>query len=322
VPLQLLSQVRAACEEVASTSTRVWIDHSRIAAYASSLAKAGSTPAGLDPRSHHLGHHDDTLAFFVTLDAINFGSGYFPYLRKRPGTSGYFTIARSLKDHYDNHGRLSAQDLARITREECTKIFGQDAASVPAQELMQLFATALNDLGNYLLNNFTGSFVNLVEHAGSSAERLVELLAEMPFFNDIQQYGSKRIPFYKRAQLTAADLSLAFKGTGPGLFNDLHQLTIFADNLVPHVLRIDGILNYDLDLAGRIDGGELIPSGSREEIEIRACAVHAAELLVDEMRRSRPGASSMELDYTLWNRGQQPYYKNVRPRHRTRTVFY
>jgi hypothetical protein len=30
----------------------------------------------------------------------------------------------------------------------------------------------------------------------------------------------------------------------------------------------------------------------------------------------------MGLDYLLWNRGQQPYYKKARPRHRTRTVFY
>ncbi len=30
----------------------------------------------------------------------------------------------------------------------------------------------------------------------------------------------------------------------------------------------------------------------------------------------------MDADYRLWNRGQQPYFKQVKPRHRTRTVFY
>jgi len=38
------------------------------------------------------------VAFFLTLDAINFGSGYFPHLGKRPGMSGYFTAAASLTD--------------------------------------------------------------------------------------------------------------------------------------------------------------------------------------------------------------------------------
>ena len=31
--------------------------------------------------------------------------------------------------------------------------------------------------------------------------------------------------------------------------------------------------------------------------------------------------TSMQLDYVLWNRGQQARYK-AEPRHRTRTVFY
>jgi hypothetical protein len=30
----------------------------------------------------------------------------------------------------------------------------------------------------------------------------------------------------------------------------------------------------------------------------------------------------MQLDYLLWNRGQGQYYKQTKPRHRTRTVFY
>ena len=98
-------------------------------------------------------------------------------------------------------------------------------------------------------------------------------------------------------------------------FGDLDRLTIFADNLVPHVLRVDGVLVYDDDLAARIDRGELLPSGD-EEREIRACAVHACEQI----------AASMDLpprilDVWLWNRGQEPRYKAL-PRHRTRTVFY
>jgi hypothetical protein len=98
-------------------------------------------------------------------------------------------------------------------------------------------------------------------------------------------------------------------------------LTIFADNLVPHVLRVDGILQYTDKLAARIDAGHLIPAGSPEEVEIRASALHAAELLVAALRSRGQPVSAMGLDYVLWNRGQQPYYK-ARPRHRTRTIFY
>jgi hypothetical protein len=317
----LLEWVRVACEAVASRADHVRIDHDLVRSYAASLSLDTVALPVLDPNLHYLGHGDDTLAFVLTLDAINFGSGYFPLLRKRPGLSGYFTIAASLNDYFNEHGPLSAQRLARLAAEDCTKIFGQDLDNEPIRELMQLFATALNDLGRFLVDRFDGSFAGVVEAAGSSAERLVQLLVEMRYFNDVEPWNGLEVPFYKRAQLTAADLWVAFEGKGPGSFDDLDRLTIFADNLVPHVLRVDGILLYEEALAARIDSEQLIPSGSIEEVEIRACAVHAVELLTKELHKSGHKVTAMELDYLLWNRGQQPYYK-ARPRHRTRTVFY
>ena len=317
----LIEGVRTACAHVACQATHVQIDLDRLPAYAASLPLEQIAQPEHDPHSHYLGHGDDTVAFFVTLDAINFGSGYFPRLRKRPGMSGYFTIATSLKDHYAACGPLSAPDLAHLAAQDCARMFGQDLTDAPVRELMQRFATALNDLGHYLLARFEGSFVALVEAAGSSAERLVQRLIEMPFFNDVALYDGLPAPFYKRAQLTAADLALAFGGQGAGRFDDLDRLTIFADNLVPHVLRVDGVLRYSEDLAARIDREELIPPGSAQEVEIRACAVHAVELISQTLCRAGHDVPPIKLDYILWNRGQGAHYK-ARPRHRTRTVYY
>ena len=42
----------------------------------------------------------------LVLDSINFGSGWFPTLRKRPGMSGYFTVASSLTDFWRVVGRV------------------------------------------------------------------------------------------------------------------------------------------------------------------------------------------------------------------------
>jgi putative queuosine salvage protein len=92
---------------------------------------------------------------------------------------------------------------------------------------------------------------------------------------------------------------------------------MFADNLVPHVLRLDGVLTFDAELAARIERGELIEHGSPEEVEIRACALHAVELIV----AARPGSSAAELDQHLWQRGQLPHCK-ARPRHRSRCTAY
>ena len=53
-------------------------------------------------------------------------------------------------------------------------------------------------------------------------------------------------------------------------------------------------LVYDDALAGRIERGELLAPGSPEEVEIRACGVHAVELLAAP-HRPHPAA----LDHRL-----------------------
>lgn len=319
----VFEEVRVGCAWVAARARHVRVAEARVGEYARRLPLERVRAPALDPRYHYLeGDVEDTVAFVLTLDAINFGSGYFPKVRKRPGLSGYFTMAASLTDRFRTGGRLSADELARLTEADCAALFGQERDDGPVDELMGLFARALNDLGRLVGERYGGSCVGLVESAGGSADQLVRLLAEMPFFRDEEAYGGRMVPFYKRAQLTAADLALALGGEGPGRFVDLDQLTIFADNLVPHVLRVDGVLRYEEELVARIAAGELIPAGSEEVVEIRAGAVHAVELLVGELRRAgHADVSAAGLDYLLWNRGQEPAYK-ARPRHRTRTVFY
>ena len=293
-----------------------------IEAYVRELAASSPATPGHDPASHYLDGGSGTAAFFLTLDAINFGSGYFPFLRKRPGLSGYFTVAAALADRFRTRGPLSAEEMAAITADSCAELFGQDAGHPVVGELMARFARALNDLGVLLADRYGGACTALIEAAGGSAARLIGLLAEMPYFQDVQIHAGEPVAFYKRAQLAAADLALAFGGVGWGRFEDLADLTIFADNLVPHVLRVDGILMYSPELMERVDGGELIPPGSAEEVELRAAAVTAAELIVTAARRQDLAWTAMDVDYRLWNRGQQPYFKQVKPRHRTRTVFY
>jgi len=319
--LRLLDHVRARCKTVAERATHIQINDDLIPSYAAALPDVKTIQPEHDRASHYLGQAEDTAAFFLILDSINFGSGYFPHMNKQPGRSGYYTVAGCLNDRFKKKGPLSPLELTRLTPHDCTRIFGQDSKNRPIAELMRFFARALNDLGRYVQEDFGGSFSGLIEAADASAESLIQLLIRMPYFCDVELYDAVKVPFYKRAQLTAADLSLAFEGQGLGCFDDLQNLTIFADNLVPHVLRVDNILIYPEALISHIDAGKLISAGSAEEIEIRACALHAVERLKAALNASGHAITSMELDFLLWNRGQQPAYKSI-PRHRSRTVFY
>ncbi len=319
--MSLFATIRTACRAVADQAEFVHIDADRIPAYAGSLP-LDTQAASLDPAHHYRDNPDKTLAFVLTLDAINFGSGYFPHIRKRPGLSGYRTVASALSDWFEARDAVTPDDLLAMTPARCADIFGQtDAPSPLAGELMTLFGHALRDLGQFVIEHHGGAFANLVAAAGGSAARLVRELENMPFYRDVHRYRDMRVPFFKRAQITAADLSLAFHDHPWGRFDDLDQLTIFADNLVPHVLRVDGVLHFAGELVNRVNREEVIPLGSPEEIEIRACGLTAVEEIVRVLREQGRHACAKDLDYLLWNRGQQPEYK-AHPRHRSRGVHY
>ena len=290
--MPLTDEVRRTAREIAEGASIVSIDLNSLGGL------DPGPPPELDAHRHYLeGSPEQVAHYMLVLDSINFGSGWFPTLRKRPGMSGYFTVASSLTDFWRSSGGWSLEELRALRAEDVAAVLDQDAG----HELMALYAEALRDLGRFL---GARRALDVVAEADGSAERLASMLAAgMPFYDDAG--------FWKRAQIVPNDLALA----GVARFDDLDRLTIFADNLVPHVLRVDGVLSYNPSLAARIDAGELLPPGG-EEREIRGCAVHACELLSE-----RIGIPAREIDVALWNRGQAPEYKAV-PRHRTRTVFY
>jgi hypothetical protein len=316
----LFSEIRRASERVAQQAQVVHLQEERVAPYAASLSLQGLPVPVYDTEHHFRGSDAETAAFLLTLDSVNFGSGYFPHLRKRTGMSGYFTVATSLTDHWRHNGPLTPAQLRGITPAHVATILGQSLADPAVAELMHLFAQGLRDLGAWL-QTYDDDPLAPFAAAGGSAERLIGLLIAMPLYRDVARYKGGDVPLYKRAQLLVADMALAFGRQGPGAFQDLDDLTIFADNLVPHVLRVDGLLDYDLELLARINDGQLIQAGSLEETEIRAVGLHAVERVAETLRTQGTPVTARELDDLLWHRGQAAHYK-AQPRHRARSVFY
>lgn len=298
--MSFCDEIRASCARIAAEAQAVRIDEAALERFA---AAQTVDPPALDPERHHLdGPAEEVARYLLTLDAINFGSGWFPTIDKRTDAhgrpvSGYFTIAWNLADHHRAHGAWTNAQLRDMRTPQLAAVLRQRAD----HELMALYAQALRELGRFLGRR---DVLEVVAAATGSAERLAQTLARgMTLFADPG--------FAKRAQIVPNDLALA----GVATFHDLDRLTIFADNLVPHVLRCDGVLQYAPGLADWIDAGRLLPSG-RWEREIRACALHACALL-----GRRTGVPERTLDTWLWQRGQAPEYK-ARPRHRSRSVFY
>jgi putative queuosine salvage protein len=304
-------ELRIAAAAVARRARSVRIDQATVEPYVTTL-DLGALREDVDesPIGGHGSTRAELAAYWLTLDAINFGSGWFPTLRKPPGRSGFGTVSAAWRAHCERFGAPDARELAAIEPAALAEILDQD----PDHELMELFALSLRDLGTRLLTECGGNVLGLVDGVGGSAVAFASRLGGWPCFADRSRYEEISVPFLKRAQIAAADLQRA----GVASWRDTARLTMFADNLVPHVLRLDGLLWFDPALVERIDRGELIEHGSPEEVEIRACAVHAVELMV----AARAGAvTAADLDQFLWHRGQEPAYKAC-PRHRSRCTAY
>jgi len=303
-------RVREACAWVAGRARWVRIEEEAIEAYARALPDRGSSDEGGPAAALGAADRETRAAFVLCLDAINFGSGWWPTIDKRPGLSGYSTVAAGMVDRFRADGAWPAAELAELNAADVAAVLGQD----PAHPLMEDFARSLRDVGAHLLAGFGGRFEPVADAAGGSALALADLLATWDAFADTSTYGGRPVPIFKRAQIAAADLDRA----GVASFGDRDRLTAFADNLVPHVLRVDGVLRLEPALEAAIEAGELLEHGSPEEVELRACAVHAVELLAVASDRH---LSPPEIDVVLWNRGRAPRYKAL-PRPRSRNTAY
>jgi hypothetical protein len=307
--VSLPDEVRAACAWVMERARWVRVVEGQIAAYAGGLAEVVEARPDEAPPSPPAAGPEHAPAFAICMNAINFGSGWWPTIRKRPGHSGYATMAASVSDRFAADGPWDAKELAAMDAATIGAVVDQD----PEHPLMAQFAVALRDVGAHLQAEHGGRFLGPAE-AADSIPALAAVFAGWDAFADVSTYEGREIPFYKRAQLAAADLHRAGITDLPGV----ERLTAFADNLVPHVLRVDGVLQLDPDLNARIEAEELLAHGSPEEVEIRAAAVHAVELLA----HATDGAlTPAEIDSALWNRGRAHRYKSL-PRPRSRSTAY
>lgn len=282
---------------------------------------------------------DEQQAMWIfVLDALNFcfwGQGTDPDIRWRVEhqgalTDGYMALVAALKRGIDEDVPLhDAQWLSAITREEVHDLL-RPAGGHPRIPLFAERIRHLRELGQGMLALRSATpATDLIAGATGSAIALVqEVVSRFPSFNDVATWPhaetglpGNEVRFHKRAQILVGDLSGALGGTALGAFADLDRLTAFADYKVPQMLRALGIIRYREDLADRIHRREIIPAGSREEIEIRAGTIWGCELLHLALAGRGRNMTAHEIDWLLWEQGQS-LPPDTDPYHRTPTVYY
>lgn len=241
-------------------------------------------------------------------------------------------------------------------------IFRPASQSTEKIPLLQERISVMREVGFILCNSFEGSFQGFLRefqrrHDGEgTALDLVKMVTEMfPCFRDEVYYEGRKVCFWKRAQILVAEMWAAFypesTSTAHPLFPgrrgaDIRQLTMFADYRVPQILHHLRILTYPPALIRKLATKTPVPSGSADELSLRAASIVAVERVRTEILRLiqeeeggdtenvlKSGVvSSVLIDFYLWDLAQKVEHgeekveglqtSDVVPIHRTRSIWY
>ncbi|KAJ3556504.1 hypothetical protein NM688_g1993 [Phlebia brevispora] len=231
------------------------------------------------------------------------------------------------------------------------KIFQPAVGCSEGIPLLQERIAILRENGAILNNYFGGSFSGF-HHAfqkryqgRGTALRFVKMVTEQfPSFRDECIYEGQRICLWKRAQILVAEAWAAFYPASPSTPHPLFpngaaicELTMFADYRVPQILHHLRILSYPPELLKLLRSHTLLPSGSREEVSIRAASIIAVEKVREEIVQTQGVESELEvssvlIDFYLWDLAKKIESGEekvdgmettcVEPAHCTRSIWY
>lgn len=291
---------------------------------------------------HPQSKDEATLNFIFTMDLLNFSfwsekseEERFAIVYQGKRWTGYFSLVALLQRALEQDIPITSPSFW-IDEETCTEEVLRTVFSSGTEggEEIPLFAErvkCLREAGRVLDEEFDGSVATLVEDAQGSAARLVNLLAEkFSCFRDEGTFEKKSVRFLKRAQIFVADVWACFQGEGYGEFDDVDNITMFADYRIPQILQQLSIISYCPPLANAIERFQPIESGHTWEMQIRGCSIWAVELLRREIVKLNPEAkvNAVLIDFFLYDLAKEREKEalegggEVMPHHRTRSIWY
>ncbi|XP_022662100.1 queuosine salvage protein-like isoform X4 [Varroa destructor] len=239
---------------------------------------------------------------------------------------GYWSLCASVNRALEeNIPMIEASFYSTVSKEQLKMIFrSNNGSEIP---LFDQRLEILHQAGAILKEKYAGKFVNCIRACKSDALGLLSLLVnEFPSFRDEAVYKSKKVSFYKRAQILVADLWACFEGQSLGEFYNIDDITIFADYRVPQVLVYLGAIEYSPKLMARLQEDQLLENDSREVCEIRGVTIYACELVRDILQKDFDSSvNSILVDFFLWDyrrdNAEEIESKGI-PFHRVRCIYY
>ncbi|KAF0973700.1 hypothetical protein FDP41_007087 [Naegleria fowleri] len=288
-----------------------------------------------------------TCQYILVLSSINFC--FWPHNDSNPNDEfEYGHLAGALRKVLtQDPNAFHALALSQLSEEKFIHEW-MNGVKVP---LVSERVRLIREVGSVLLEHFEGSAFHLIQSAQKGVKKLVSLITQyFPGFRDSCIYSKTghQIHFYKRAQIFCADIYGCFRGEGIGEFEDIHELTMFADYRVPQLLSsnihfienmntINATVNdmtnindedenvvlvYSSELKDKIARLQPLEYSSQMEVEIRAFTIQAVEQMRQILlEKHRIKCLSIEIDWMLWQIGENAR-KTIKPHHRTLSIYY
>ncbi|HEY1387942.1 MAG TPA: queuosine salvage family protein [Ktedonobacterales bacterium] len=269
-----------------------------------------------------------TANWMLLVDALNFcfwgepGEPRWSVEWRGQTWDGYYALAAACTRAMEEGTPLAdAAFLADLTAEQLAAVLRPAPGCPPIPLFDERLANA-REVGRVLGERYGGQMAHVIEAASYDAVTLALRLArDFSSFADMAEWNEQPVPLLKRAQICVADMHTAFGGNGWGALRGIERLTAFADYKLPQMLRREGALVYEPELAELIESYTLIPPGADAEVEIRAATVWAVELLRQALARAGIQQTASAIDYRIWLESQSAPPDGV-PYHRTRTIYY
>lgn len=288
------------------------------------------SPSNFSQVEHHPKSEDPwVLDWILVVDTLNY---CFWHVENEigwrvEGNSGYFALCAAINRAIKiNPQFLDPKYYSTITTDELSKILkGETGVEIP---LLADRVKCLHEVGNVLLEKYSGSFEKMVQEANGSAEKLLHLIVNnFKCFRDEAEYKGQKVSFYKRAQILVGDIWACFENKGIGFFKDIDKITMFADYRVPQALVYLDCLEYSDSLLKKLSENILLQNGEQEEVEIRGCSIHSVELLKDiiSQKLTKHNVNSVLIDHFLWDY-RRKHAKEIElkkiPFHKTFCIYY
>lgn len=267
------------------------------------------TPPPVGETNLELAGKMNTLAvasqFAIAMNAINYmfwdktDSGEFVRYQK-DGQVGALAMTEAFRQAWENpesHIQRALQQGIALTAQDIQEVFGDIPRPQSRADILNevLLSPRLAELGETMAQ--VGQ-----DNTAFDTALAAQLAQAFPL-----AYGDEVL---KKAQLAVSAVWREARMRGS---EATCVLTAFADYQIPNVLRALNVLQYDENLAKRIDQGDLIEENSPEERAIRAAAILAVERLSHSQ-----GVFVADVDYWVWLKRREP----KTPFHLTDTTAY